>query len=110
MAEVTQKIAGPNILASTSPTGERTTVELTPATTRTRVVSTRVSCEVMIPKEAADDEKGPGNDWLRREESQVIKSWIAEIEEIANRLTDASHVNIGPQARHSARGTGRVRK
>jgi len=70
IADVAQKIAGPNILDSTSATGERTTVELTTATIRVSVVSTRASCEVMIPNEAADEEKGPGKVWLRRDEIQ----------------------------------------
>src|SRR2546427_13182856 len=101
IADVTQKMAGPNILDNTSATGERTMVELTTATIRVSVVSTSTSWEVMIPNEAADEEKGPGNVWLRSDESQLIMSCTAEIEETANRLTAASRVNIGPYALHS---------
>jgi len=96
IADVTQKMAGPNILDNTSATGERTTVELTTATIRVNVVSTSASWEVMIPNEPADEEKGPGNVWLRSDESQTINNCTADIDEIANKLTDASHTSIGP--------------
>src|SRR5436309_11311115 len=43
MAEVTAVTAGPNILARISATGARTTVELIPATSRTRELSMSVS-------------------------------------------------------------------
>lgn len=74
MADVTQKTLGPKNRLNNSATGERTTVPLTTVTIVNSVVSIRTSCDIIRAKDTVDEEKGPGNDWLRSVESQLSRS------------------------------------